>query len=113
LAPVWDELSEKTSDFKVAKVDCTVEKQSCKDHGVSGYPTLKLFHKGNTIAYSGQRTLESFIEFVAKNTGAPAVETTTTTEESAGEVQKEGDLFILTDKTFDEQTKTGDWFVKL
>ncbi|KAF8966840.1 protein disulfide-isomerase precursor [Entomortierella lignicola] len=45
LAPEYEiaatQLKEK--NIPIAKVDCTVETDLCQEHGVSGYPTLKVF----------------------------------------------------------------------
>merc|ERR1739848_106264 len=38
-------------DWNVVKVDCTVEKATCKKHGVKGYPTLKAFVDGEVKPY--------------------------------------------------------------
>lgn len=35
--------------IKIAKVDCTVEKQACESQKVQGFPTLKIFKKGKMI----------------------------------------------------------------
>lgn len=42
LAPTWEELAKGAAAFKVAKVDCTVEKASCARFEVRGFPTVKL-----------------------------------------------------------------------
>jgi len=69
MAGTWDELAgiaaKDGNKFHVAKVDCTVEKETGSKQGVSGYPTLKLFKDGKMVEeYSGARTLEAFQEFV-------------------------------------------------
>jgi len=70
LAPTWDELAavQKTAKkFNVAKVDCTVEKTTCQEQGVGGYPTLKLFNNGQLVApYDQARTLQAFQDWVDK-----------------------------------------------
>jgi len=144
LAPIWVDLAHSSPLFKVAKVDCTVEKDLGSRFGVKGFPTIKFFKNGQTevIDYKGARTLESFTEFVAKTTGgdtevkqAPSsvpaeekkpmeakpiqtkhVETKpveTKPVESTGEAPSEAtDVVVLSDATFEEQTKTGTWLVE-
>jgi len=59
LAPAFAEAAKqlKTSDRPVplAKVDCTVEKETCNAHLVEGYPTLKWFKDGVASDYDGPR----------------------------------------------------------
>ena len=58
LAPEYEEAATtlKEKDIALAKVDCTEEADLCKDYGVEGYPTLKVFRgPDNVQAYSGQR----------------------------------------------------------
>jgi len=69
MAGTWDELAvaaaKDGNKFHVAKVDCTVEKETGSKQNVAGYPTLKLFKDGKMVEeYSGARTLEAFQEFV-------------------------------------------------
>lgn len=40
---MWDEFADATEAFKVAKVDCTTDKDVCSQYGVRGYPTLILY----------------------------------------------------------------------
>lgn len=57
----------------IAKVDAEApeSKQTAKDQGVTGYPTIKFFPAGSTEAeaYSGGRTESAFIEFLNEKTG--------------------------------------------
>jgi protein disulfide-isomerase-like protein len=42
LAPVLDEVAPKVAgQMAIGKIDCTVEKQLCKEYNVKSYPTLK------------------------------------------------------------------------
>lgn len=45
-------------DIKLASMDCTVETETCKKMGVSGYPTVKFFMNGSPIDFTGDRTAE-------------------------------------------------------
>ena len=57
----------------IAKVDAEApeSKQTAKDQGVSGYPTIKWFAAGSTIPvpYSGGRSESDLIDFVNKEAG--------------------------------------------
>jgi protein disulfide-isomerase A1 len=58
LAPEYEvaatELKEK--NIPLVKIDCTEEADLCKDYGVEGYPTLKVFRGLDSIKpYSGAR----------------------------------------------------------
>eukprot|EP01130_Rhizamoeba_saxonica_P016441 TRINITY_DN75_c1_g1_i1.p1 TRINITY_DN75_c1_g1~~TRINITY_DN75_c1_g1_i1.p1 ORF type:complete len:520 (-),score=151.18 TRINITY_DN75_c1_g1_i1:28-1587(-) len=67
LAPTWEAFSKESGDVTIAKVDCTVEKAACKEHGIRGYPTLKLFVDGTAIDYKGGRTIKDFSAFIEEN----------------------------------------------
>ncbi|CAG8782207.1 11567_t:CDS:2, partial [Dentiscutata erythropus] len=78
LAPIWDELGQSYSNSKdkiiIAKIDATANDIPSKSFKVSGFPTIKFFKAGDKeekeiIDYSGDRTLENFIEFITKNAG--------------------------------------------
>jgi len=124
LAPTWEELATATKGkFNVAKVDCTVEKDVCTEKGVRGYPTIKFFSEGNTHDYNGARTVEAFTTFVdgIKNPKAEAPKAEAPKQEEKKEdpkqeqpkaAQNEGDVVVLGDASFAEQTKSGDWLVK-
>lgn len=59
LAPEYAEAATKLKEegIKIAKVDATVEEDLGKRFDISGYPTLKLFKKGQFIEdYKGART---------------------------------------------------------
>ena len=58
LAPEYEEAATtlKEKDIPLAKVDCTEEAELCKEYGVEGYPTIKVFRgPDNVQPYSGQR----------------------------------------------------------
>lgn len=58
LAPEYEEAATtlKEKEIPLVKVDCTEEADLCKDYGVEGYPTIKVFRgPDNVQPYSGQR----------------------------------------------------------
>ena len=64
LAPEYEEAATtlKEKDIPLVKVDCTEEADLCKDYGVEGYPTVKVFRgPDNHVPYSGQRKAPAYI----------------------------------------------------
>lgn len=69
----------KKDDNPVAliKVDCTVETKVCGKHGVSGYPTLKIFKGGEMSAdYQGPREADGIIKYMRTKAGPSSKELT-------------------------------------
>jgi len=125
LAPTWEDLALSNPSFKVAKVDCTVEKDLATRFGVKGFPTIKLFKDGQTeiVDYKGPRTLEGFTEFASKTEKktetTQETKSTPPTETKPVETkpvdtnpEKTSDVLVLTDSTFEETTKQGVWLVE-
>ncbi|KAK7483138.1 hypothetical protein BaRGS_00025634 [Batillaria attramentaria] len=115
LGPTWNELAKiynnDESPVTIAKVDCTVETALCSDHDVTGYPTLKFFHKKaeDFVRYKGNRDLDSLRKFVGeqsnqaeKDSEAPPVP----------EEEEKESLTELTDDTFKSFTERGFHFIK-
>jgi protein disulfide-isomerase A1 len=75
LAPEYEEAatSLKEKNIRLAKIDCTEEKDLCGDYGVEGYPTLKVFRGLEDIKpYSGQRKAAAITSYMIKQS-LPAV----------------------------------------
>ncbi|XP_041962510.1 protein disulfide-isomerase A3-like [Alosa alosa] len=54
----------------LAKVDCTVNSETCGRFGVNGYPTLKIFRNGEeSSAYDGPRTADGIVSYMSKQAG--------------------------------------------
>lgn len=77
LAPEFEKAASilKNNDPPVilAEVDCTEEgKETCGQHGVSGYPTLKIFKNGEKFAdYEGPRDADGIVKYM-RNKAGPA-----------------------------------------
>jgi thioredoxin domain-containing protein 5 len=68
MAPTWSQYATTVKDrqlpYKVAKVDCTVQRDVCQKHAIRGYPTLKLFKGGDAYDYNGSRDESAFLKYV-------------------------------------------------
>ncbi|CAL5227416.1 g10376 [Coccomyxa viridis] len=80
LAPVWSELADELKHNKqvsIGQVDCTQAQDLCKKLEVTGYPTLKSFHAGESHAqFRGGRSLEALKEYVERAVQELTAETT-------------------------------------
>ena len=64
LAPEYEEAATtlKEKEIPLVKVDCTAEADLCKEYGVEGYPTVKVFRGlENVKAYSGARKAPAYV----------------------------------------------------
>jgi len=77
LAPEYDTAAEQLEGKdagKLAKVDCTVEKEVCNKFEVQGFPTIKIFRNdgSNPTDYDGPRKADGIVKFMQKQ-NSPAV----------------------------------------
>ena len=77
----------------LAKVDATVEKKLAQKFEIQGFPTVKLFIKGQPIEYNGGRRESEVINWMRKKTG-PATKTLKTVEE-VEKFQKDNDVVLV------------------
>jgi len=111
LYPTWENLGKEFDDndnLEIGKVDCTKETELCSNQDITGYPTLKIFKKGETEGkkFKGSRdipTLKNFIQTELEDFAEEA------SEGKEAEVEA---LINLTDDTFDEHVAQGSHFVK-
>ena len=70
----------KADNIKVGAIDCTVETEICTQFEVRGYPTLKVFRKGEQASdYQGGRETDEIVSFMRK-AAAPTVTIITAAE---------------------------------
>lgn len=94
LAPVWDTLAEKYADTNIviAQMDLTEnDLPEAAPFTVEGFPTLKFRPAGQKefVDYDGDRSLESLVEFVEKNSKSKPVEKRDVEEEAEVEEDAE------------------------
>ena len=68
LAPEYEEAATqlKEKNVALAKVDCTVEADLCREYGVEGYPTVKVFRGLDNIKpYQGARKAPQYVNSLA------------------------------------------------
>ncbi|KAK5663395.1 hypothetical protein OQA88_3824 [Cercophora sp. LCS_1] len=95
LAPEYEEAATqlKEKGIKLAKVDCTEETDLCQQHGVEGYPTLKVFRGlDNVSPYKGQRKAGAITSYMIKQS-LPAV--TTVSKDNLEEFKKADKVVIV------------------
>ena len=77
----------------LAKVDATVEKKLAEKFEIQGFPTVKLFIKGQPIEYTGGRKESEVVNWMRKKTG-PATKSLKTVEE-VEKFQKDNDVVLV------------------
>uniref|UniRef100_A0A8C7G8W8 Protein disulfide-isomerase n=1 Tax=Oncorhynchus kisutch TaxID=8019 RepID=A0A8C7G8W8_ONCKI len=75
LAPEYETAATKLKGtVSLAKVDCTVNSETCGRFGVNGYPTLKMFRNGEDFAaYDGPRSADGIVSYMKKQAGPSSV----------------------------------------
>ncbi|CAJ1449447.1 unnamed protein product [Effrenium voratum] len=92
-AKAAQQLKQTNQPIRLAKVDATAEVKLAEDHGVRGYPTIRLFIDGRDQEYTGGRTEQSIVTWVLKKAGPPALELETV--EAAEAFEKENRLAVF------------------
>ncbi|KAF3646124.1 putative protein disulfide-isomerase A6 [Capsicum annuum] len=74
LAPTYEKVAtafRQEEDVVIANLDADNHKDLAEKYGVSGYPTLKFFPKGNKAGedYEGGRDLDDFVNFINEKCG--------------------------------------------
>jgi protein disulfide isomerase family A protein 3 len=79
LAPEYEKaatvLKSNNPPIPLVKVDCTAETKTCRKIGINGYPTLKIFKKGEVSRdYNGPREANGIVEYMTSNAGLSSEE---------------------------------------
>lgn len=68
MKPAWDELASSVDkSVFIADVNCSDQEDLCKEIGVQGYPTIKVYKDGDVSDFSGGRSIEDMMEYVNAN----------------------------------------------
>ena len=79
LEPEWEAAATilKKDGIVLAKVDATENKELGETYGVTGYPTIKMFRKGNSFDYNGGRDKATIVSYLLEQAGPPSLELNT------------------------------------
>lgn len=74
LAPHYEEAATGLKDkgIKIGKVNCVDEADFCQTNGIQGYPTLRVYRKGEFTEYTGPRKADGIMAYMTKQS-LPAV----------------------------------------
>ncbi|KAI6177930.1 Protein disulfide-isomerase [Aphelenchoides fujianensis] len=114
LAPEYEKAATKlkSNDPPIAliNVDCDAEKDLCQKHGVGGYPTLKIFRKGEFSAdYHGPFGADGIVKFMRVQAG-PSVKKLETVEDLEKFVNRDESAVV---GFFESESKLKDSFLKV
>ncbi|KZT63979.1 thioredoxin-like protein [Daedalea quercina L-15889] len=118
--PTWEQLVKENANMSdpgihLAQVNCAVHGDLCRDHGVDGYPQMNLYRDGKFVeTYRQSRAydlLTSYLSAHAEPTSLPALPGTTEAP-VATDVNPDGKVYALDEKTFQNAVDEGHIFIK-
>lgn len=96
LAPDYEKAASilKKEGIKLAEVDADKEKDLAQRFGITGFPTLKFFHKGKPSDYQGPRSVDGLVKAIRAKAG-PAAKELKTVEEFDKFIANKEDVSIV------------------
>ncbi|EER31476.1 hypothetical protein CTRG_05206 [Candida tropicalis MYA-3404] len=92
-----DSLNESHPKIKLAQIDCTEDEALCMEHGIRGYPTLKIIRDGDNKAaedYQGPREADGIVDYMIKQS-LPPVSTPESSEDLIALIEEQTKPFVL------------------
>lgn len=131
-APEWQNLADQFEDlqetkgFFFGKVDCTVQGDLCKEHGIRAFPMLQLYVHGELVETypNAERVHEKLVEYIKKQAeqyGTPDLREEQEQDEDLGlaapsthsPINPNGENVALTPDTLNDAKASGQpWFIK-
>lgn len=74
LGPQYSQAADilEAKEIPLAQIDCTEEQELCQEHGIKGYPTLKVFRgESEPSDYEGPRSAEGIVNYMVKQSLPP------------------------------------------
>ncbi|ORX36460.1 thioredoxin-like protein [Kockovaella imperatae] len=100
LRPIYEELAtELRGKMNIAAINCDAHPALCKEYGIKGFPTIRLFDGATSKDMTGARTLAKMKEFALKSVKTNAV--TPIMAQDFDEILKSQDVFFLYLQNFD------------
>jgi protein disulfide-isomerase-like protein len=101
--PLVEDLAARFKDEKnmvIAKLDANKYREIGNEYDIKGFPTFKLFIKGQAEDFSGGSTLRAFTRFINEKAGTTVAPPPPTEEERLAELPS--NVTALTDDSFDQ-----------
>lgn len=91
-----DILNETEHKIKLAQVDCTEEEELCHQHGIRGYPTMKVIRGpfNQPEDYEGPRSADGIVEYMIKQSLPPVIKVNDT-EKFLEDAQAEKSPYVV------------------
>ncbi|CAN3376937.1 hypothetical protein DIURU_001712 [Diutina rugosa] len=108
-----DTLNDSHPNIKLAQIDCTEDEKLCQEHGIRGYPTMKVFRGEISEDYEGPREADGIMDYMIR-ASLPAVSHVDNEDALKELISEQSKPFILqlngdskSNETFNEVAQQG------